>query len=138
MARGVRFTINYRTAPRWRDRDQIVDAIQTVCEEEHLTPGDVRAISGVAAQTIKNWFIGKTRAPQNQTIDAVSSALGYVRNDDIDERGLLHKGFRKVKRYDYVAEREKQASFMLKEGRAKKRRLRRKKKKKTGSNGSSQ
>lgn len=128
-----RIAVNYRTTP-WKERDQIVDAIQTVCEDEGLSANDVRAISGVASTTLGNWFSGKTKKPQNITIDAVSSSLGYVRNDEIDERGQLHKGFRKVKRYDYADEREKQATWMLKQGRAPKKKPR--KKKRGGGNGS--
>jgi hypothetical protein len=131
-----RIAVNYRTTP-WKERDQIVDAIQTVVEDEGLNANDVRAISGVAATTLGNWFSGKTKKPQNITVDAVSSSLGYVRNDEIDDRGMLHKGFRKVKRYDYLAEREKQADWMIKQGRALKKKVRRarKDKKKKGHNG---
>lgn len=124
----VRISVNYRTL-RWGDRDQSVDAVQTVLEDEHLNAHRAHEISGVSASTITNWMTGKTRRPQNITLAALTSALGYVRRDDFDREGKLVMGYRKARDLDYGKEREKQADFLIKEGRRKKKVKRRRKKK---------
>lgn len=126
----ARIKVTYRTL-RWNDRDQIVDAVQTMLEDEHLTPHLAHEISGVATATVTNWLSGKTKRPQNITVKALTSACGYVAADDIDEDGNLVQGFRRAKRYNYAKEREKQASWMLRQGRGPK-----KKPKKKRGNGS--
>jgi hypothetical protein len=128
----ARIQINYRSL-RFADRDQSVDAIQTILEDEHLSPHQAHEISGLAAQTITNWISGKTKRPQNITLAALSSSLGYVRRDDIDEDGKLIMGYRKARKLDYVKEREKQATFMIAQGRGPKKKPRRKKKRSNGS-----
>lgn len=112
----ARIRVNYRTL-RWGDRDQSVDAIQTVLEDEHLSAARAHEISGVATATINNWLSGKTRRPQNMTLAALSSSVGYVRRDEFDREGKLVMGYRKAREIDYAKEREKQATFLIKEGR---------------------
>jgi hypothetical protein len=128
----ARISVTYRTY-RWNDRDPIVDAVATVVKDEHLKNEHVHQISGVATATLNNWFSGKTKKPQNTTVSAVTSALGYVRRDDIDEDGNLVVGYRKAKRYDYREEIEKQASWMIRQGRGPKKKKPRKKKRGNGS-----
>lgn len=103
----------YRTY-RFIDKDPVIDAIRTVVQKEHLKNSAVHSISGVATATLNNWFDGATRKPQNSTISAVTSALGYVRRDDIDERGNLVIGYRKARDLNYKDEIEKQADWLIK------------------------
>jgi hypothetical protein len=118
----------YRTYV-WQDKDPIIDAVRTVVRDEKLKNNMVHQISGVATATLDNWFSGSTRKPQNTTVCAVTSALGYVRSDDIDRNGRLVVGFRKARDLDYRKEIEKQADWLIKQHGPKKKRPRRRKKK---------
>jgi hypothetical protein len=110
----------YRTY-RWITKDPIIDAIRTVVKsDEHLKNSQVHALSGVATATLDNWFDGETRKPQNSTICAVSTALGYVRADRIRSDGTLAVGFKKDKALDYGKEIEKQADWVLQHAQPKK------------------
>lgn len=121
----------YRTY-RWIDKDPIIDAVRTVVDSEKLKTSAVHNISGVSTTTLDNWFGGATRKPQNSTVCAVTTSLGYVRNDEILPDGSLQIGFKKKRDYgDYAEEMEKQKKFFLKmHGPPKKKR--RKKKKSNG------
>lgn len=104
----------YRTY-RFIDKDPIIDAVRTVVQDEHLKNNAVHQISGVATATLDNWFEGATKKPQNSTVCAVTTSLGYVRADSIRSDGTLQVGFRKARDYgDYEAEMEKQKKFFLK------------------------
>ena len=116
----------YRTY-RFIDKDPVIDAIRTVVQKEHLKNSAVHNISGVATATLDNWFEGSTKKPQNSTISAVTSALGYVRRDDIDERGNLVIGYRKARDLDYHEEIEKQADWLLKHATPKQKKPKKKK-----------
>jgi len=129
-----RISVNYRTIT-WGERDQIVDGVQTMLEDEHLSPHLAHEISGVATATITNWLSGKTRRPQNITVKALTSALGYVSNDEIDEDGNLHQGFKRYRKINYQKARELQATWLIKQGRGPKKKKPKKKKNKK-SNGS--
>ena len=117
----------YRTY-RWVDKDVIIDSVRTVVEKEHLKNSRVHEISGVATATLDNWFNGSTKKPQNATITAVTSALGYVRRDSLNPDGTVAVGFVKGRELDYQKEIEKQATWMLKHGIGKPKKKRRKKK----------
>jgi len=120
----------YRTY-RWIDKDPIIDAVRTVVKsEEKLKNSIVHQISGVATATLDNWFDGSTRKPQNSTITAVTSALGYVRQDTFNRDGTVSIGFVKGRALDYNKEIEKQADWLLNQG-VKPKKKRRKKKKAT-------
>lgn len=106
----------YRSMYNWLDRDKSVDALYSHIRNEHLSNHRVHEISGVASQTLKNWFDGKTRKPQNMTLLAVSSALGLVRADYFDRSGNVQVDFKKARELDYEKEIEKQADFLLKHG----------------------
>lgn len=117
----------YRTY-RWIDKDPIIDAVRTVVKsEEKLKNNMVHEISGVSTTTLDNWFDGSTRRPQNSTITAVTSALGYVRQDTFNRDGTVSIGFVKGRALDYQKEIEKQADWLLKQG-VKPKKKRRKKK----------
>lgn len=73
-------------AYRFRDKDPAIDAIRTVMQDHfgkrNLTWEDYAEVpdnGGPAAQTIKHWFEGKTKRPQNATLEAAGRALGYHR-----------------------------------------------------------
>jgi hypothetical protein len=120
-------TFVYRTY-RWIDKDPIIGAVKTVVQDEKLKNSAVHAISGVATATLDNWFDGGTKKPQNATITAVTSALGYVRHDRLNVDGTVEVAFEKARVLDWTKEIEKQANFLLKSGMKKKRRPRKKKK----------
>jgi hypothetical protein len=105
----------YRTY-RFLDKDPIIDAIRTCVQDEKLTYHKVGQISGVADATLSNWFDGETRKPNNCTVTAVSSALGYVRHDRLDRDGNLVVAFEKAREYDWQKEIERNADFLLKQG----------------------
>lgn len=109
------------------DKDPIIDALRTVVKsDEKLNNHKASQITGVAAGTLDNWFNGPTRCPQNATATQVAAALGYVRRDEFARDGSVHVGYAKAKDYDYAKEIEKQANWILKQGRKRKPRTRKK------------
>jgi transcriptional regulator with XRE-family HTH domain len=87
MARGV--LRMYRTY-NMIDKDPAIDRIRTIVQDEGLFTNlsAVSDISSVSASTLNNWFHGETKRPQNATIQAVLSSLGYkteyIKDHDID------------------------------------------------------
>jgi transcriptional regulator with XRE-family HTH domain len=122
--RGIRFMRG--------EKDEIIGALKTMIRtDEHLNNNQVADISGVAPSTIANWFDGDTKKPQNATVMALTSTLGYLRRDYRNRDGTVSPGFVKDQPdIDYEAEKKKQADWLLKQGRPKKKRT---KKKKNGS-----
>jgi hypothetical protein len=116
----------YRTY-RWLDKDPVIDAARTIVQDEKLKNSAVHAISGIATATLDNWFNGHTRKPQNATLTAFSSSLGYVRHDRLNKDGTVTVAFEKVRDLDWNREIEKQADFLLSVGKKKKKRVRKKK-----------
>jgi transcriptional regulator with XRE-family HTH domain len=113
---------------RWKDKDPIIDALRTVRNDEGLTNHETAQITGVAASTFKNWFDGETRRPMNSTSTQMAAALGYVRRDELRADGTVVVGFVKAREYDYVAERKKQADWIIRTHGPKKKRKAGKKK----------
>lgn len=70
----------YRTY-RFIDKDPVIDEIRTLVKDEGLLGklDIVHQLSGVSTSTLDNWFNGDTKSPQNRTICAVTSSLGYKR-----------------------------------------------------------
>lgn len=70
----------YRTY-RFIDKDPVIDEIRTLVQDQGLMKKleIVHQLSGVSTSTLDNWFNGETKSPQNRTICAVTSALGYKR-----------------------------------------------------------
>ena len=68
----------YRTY-RFIDKDPIIDKVRTLLKEEKLIGklGVVHELSGVSTSTLDNWFNGDTMSPQNRTVAAVITSLGY-------------------------------------------------------------
>jgi hypothetical protein len=87
MARGV--LRMYRTY-NMIDKDPAIDRIRTIVQDEGLFTNlsALSDISSVSATTLDNWFHGETKRPQNATMMAVLSSLGYkaeyVKDHDID------------------------------------------------------
>lgn len=70
----------YRTY-NYIDKDPVIDEMRSLVQGEGLMKklDIVHQLSGVSTSTLVNWFDGETRAPQNRTISAVATALGYER-----------------------------------------------------------
>ena len=111
---------------RFIDKDPVIDAVKTVVQAEHLKNSAVHAISGVATATLDNWFDGPTRQPQNSTVTAVTAALGYARSDEITEDGRVIVGFKRKKKLDWKEEAIKQADWMIKHAKPKKKKAKKK------------
>jgi hypothetical protein len=116
----------YRTY-RWIDKDPIIGAVKTIVQDEKLKNNAVHEITGIATATLDGWFNGGTRKPQNVTVTAVASGLGYVRRDRLLPDGTVEVGFEKARKLDWKEEAEKQTKFMLKYNPKKKRKAKRKK-----------
>ena len=117
----------YRTY-RWIDKDPIIGAVKTIVQDEKLKNNAVHEITGIATATLDGWFNGGTRKPQNVTVTAVASGLGYVRRDTLNPDGSVNLGFEKARKLDWKEEAAKQASFLLKYGTKKKKRKAKRKK----------
>lgn len=70
----------------FRDKDPAIDDIRTVMQEHYGKRSlsnedyaDVEEKGGPTRGCIKSWFEGKTRRPQNATLEAAGRALGYHR-----------------------------------------------------------
>jgi transcriptional regulator with XRE-family HTH domain len=76
MARG--FLRIYRTY-NMIDKDPCIDKVRTIVQDEGLFKNltALGEISSVSSSTLNNWFHGETKRPQNATIMAVLSSLGY-------------------------------------------------------------
>ena len=116
--RGIRFMRG--------EKDEIIGALKTMIRgDEHLNNNQVSQISGVSATTVANWFDGDTRKPQNATVMALTSTLGYLRRDYRNKDGTVSPGFVKdLKDIDYEQEMVKQADWLLKQGKPKRKRAR--------------
>lgn len=121
---------------RFRDKDQIIDALRTVIKaEEHLTNGAASAITGVSATTFHGWFDGTTRRPNNATSTQAAAALGYVRRDEMRPDGQVIAGYIKARDIDPKKEREKMADWLLRHRGPKRKRAKRKTNGHTNGNG---
>lgn len=61
------------------DKDPVIDELRTIHQREGLSYSQIGWLSGISSNTIHNWFEGKTRRPQNASIEAYARALGYRR-----------------------------------------------------------
>lgn len=68
--RGYRFT----------DRDPVMDFITKDITDSGWPLTYVAERSGVSRACLANWQNGKTKHPQNMTVEAVLKALGWSRN----------------------------------------------------------
>lgn len=60
-------------------RDPVLDQVLDCIESSNHSLTWISAKSGVSVTTLINWRSGKTRRPQNVTIDFVLRACGYKR-----------------------------------------------------------
>lgn len=86
----------YRTY-NFIDKDPIIDKVRTVLQDEGLDKrlNIVAELAGVSRSTLENWFEGITKRPQNYTVQAVVTSVGYESH------------FRRVKKIDVEQERLK-------------------------------
>lgn len=63
----------------FRDKDPIIDQTRTVVADSGLSYKAVSKRSRVSRGTLSAWFKGKTRRPQNATVEAVLRACGKTR-----------------------------------------------------------
>ncbi len=99
----------YRTY-RFIDKDPVIDEIRTLVQDEGLMKKleIVHQLSGVSTATLDNWFNGDTKSPQNRTICAVTSALGYKRAWQRERSIDLEKELKIAKQWTDRQERTKQ------------------------------
>jgi hypothetical protein len=113
---------------RFMDKDPVIDAQATILKDEGLSEYEASQITGVAMSTLKGWFRGGTRRPNNATATQNAAALGYVRRDELKADGQVIVGYVKARKIDPVEEREKMANWILRQrGPRPKRRARKKK-----------
>ena len=92
MARGTRTKKPPRrgyvlySAYVFRNKDPAIDAFRTVAQDHfgkrnlsHEDYDEVHTNGGPSGSTVKAWFEGKTKRPQNATLEAAGRALGYHR-----------------------------------------------------------
>jgi|SRR6516164_756471 hypothetical protein len=77
------------------EKDPIIDELRTIDQKEGLSYREVHWLSGISENTMRNWFEGKTKRPQNASIEAFLRALGHKRV------------IQKVREINYVKEIEK-------------------------------
>jgi hypothetical protein len=97
----------YRTY-NFIDKDPVIDEMRTLVKDEGLIKklNIVHELSGVSVSTLTNWFDGETKAPQNRTISAVATALGYERKWQKTKDLDIDAELKKAKAW---AERQRQA-----------------------------
>lgn len=61
------------------DKDPVIDLIRTGVETSGRRMADITARAGIHYNTLHNWLYGRTRRPQNITIELVLLELGMER-----------------------------------------------------------
>jgi hypothetical protein len=66
---------------RFIDKDPVVDELRTIVQDEGMDHryNDLAELAGLAHSTIHNLFWGGTKRPQNATVMAIVTSLGYER-----------------------------------------------------------
>ena len=69
---------------RFMDKDPVKDELQTILQDEGLFGkgkklAQVATLANLSKQTLDNLFFGDTRRPQNATVMAIITAVGYER-----------------------------------------------------------
>lgn len=59
--------------------DPAIEQVLELLDDSSMKRSQASDLSGVSTSTIRNWSKGKTRRPQNATIEAVGRAAGYGR-----------------------------------------------------------
>lgn len=60
-------------------QDPVVAEIAALAKGSGTNAADIAAAGGPTAQTVRNWLNGKTKRPQNATIEAAGRAMGFHR-----------------------------------------------------------
>lgn len=70
----------------FRTKDPCIDALRTIIQDAtgdkglaNTTLKDIEDDGGPTAGTLRNWFHGDTKRPQNCTVEATGRALGMQR-----------------------------------------------------------
>jgi DNA invertase Pin-like site-specific DNA recombinase len=63
----------------FRDKDPVIDELRTMIQDAGVSYKEISDTSNVSTTTLYNWFQGKTRRPQNPTVEAVGRSLGKKR-----------------------------------------------------------
>ena len=73
---------------RFIDKDPVIDEVRTIVQDEGLYQRlrNVAELAGLAPATIDNMFHGETRRPQNATVMAIVTSLGYARKFVRDQK----------------------------------------------------
>jgi transcriptional regulator with XRE-family HTH domain len=75
---------------RFTDKDPVTGELQTLLEDEGLFKNlkTVAELSGLHPSTVKNIFHGGTKRPQNATVMAIATSIGYKRGPWMKSRDL--------------------------------------------------
>lgn len=86
MARKPKGPMRLYSAYMFRDKDPVIDEIRGIAQEffgtRNLSGAQFQQIAddgGPTAACVKGWLHGKTRRPQNATLEAAGRALGMKR-----------------------------------------------------------
>jgi hypothetical protein len=69
----------------FRGKDPAIDALRTIVEDHfgrRVNSKDLQKIEedgGPSVGCMRGWFFGKTRKPQNPTLEAAGQSIGYER-----------------------------------------------------------
>lgn len=68
----------------FRSKDPAIDELRTVLQTafgklDKKTYKEVEIAGGPTAGTLREWFVGKTKRPQNATLEAAGRAVGMKR-----------------------------------------------------------
>jgi len=64
---------------RWQDADPVLEFIRNDITDSGWPLAYVAERSGVSVSTLRGWQNGRTKHPQNATVEAVLRALGWER-----------------------------------------------------------
>lgn len=64
---------------RWIDKDPIIDEISELIRKDGRSIPDIAEAAYLSPVTLYNWIYGKTRKPNNVSIDFTLRALGFER-----------------------------------------------------------
>jgi hypothetical protein len=84
-ANGHRGALTLYKSYMFRDKDPAIDEMRSLIERHYgrrVTNKELSQITedgGPSSSCMHSWFFGKTRRPQNPTIEAAGRAMGYQR-----------------------------------------------------------
>jgi transcriptional regulator with XRE-family HTH domain len=76
MSSKPRGALRLVTSYNFVDKQEIIDEVRTIVQDEGMSLRQIELHSGVCSQTMAKWFNGKTRRPQAPTINAVLKVFG--------------------------------------------------------------